>query len=117
MLHTPSLDDMFGHLPKNFSTVEKMAIAFSIYEGMTLENVINLKWTDDLAISWRSEFILARIKLSNNIDYVFWNLIGEIDSQLLLLPKLVNDCFKNNWDDFTSQFKVSIPIEFNRSYW
>lgn len=116
MSYTLSLDDMFSSFP-HFSDSRKLAIAFAVYANSSVAEVIDLKWSDAIALNWQCELILGQVQPSNTVDYVFWETIQGSDVKLYSLPTLVNlSLYQYNWTDFVTQYKQSIPIEFNRVY-
>lgn len=111
-----SLDDMFEPF-KHFSKVQKAAIATSVYTQMDITEVVNLKWSDELILNWRAEFILNKLQPSSSTNYIFWERNSDIDERLCSLPLLVSASTGwASWTSFINKYYKAIPIEFNHAY-
>ncbi|MGZ8172951.1 MAG: hypothetical protein ACXWT0_03900 [Methylobacter sp.] len=107
-----SLDDLFKDLPL-LSHERKMAVAFAVYADLSLTDVVSLKWSDELELTWRAQFILAKLPVSERVDYVFWEKIGRDDVKMSSLPYWFGIAtLWRDWVAFSQTYRDSIPIEF-----
>lgn len=109
-----SLDDLFAELSW-FSPERKIAVAFAIYADLALFDVVRLKWSDELELNWRAEFILKNVPVSASIDNVFWERQQGSDVEMSSLPCLF-DMVANGQDFefFVGKYRFAIPVELNR---
>lgn len=113
--HNLFLDDLFGEIPF-FSDSRKKAIAFSIYSGMSMCKVVNLKWSDEITLNWRSKFILRDVTASNgiNTDSVFQENLNGIFYAMQTLPMLVDIYIGQSGMSYLRvKYGKSIPIKIN----
>jgi hypothetical protein len=108
-----SLDDVFYGFD-GVSIERKEAIAFAMYAGISLNQVKKLKWSDDIGdINWRAKFILSRVKLSNNLNNVFWELSDRRHVEMDSLNYIFGlSTMWVSWELFVLRNSDSIPIFF-----
>lgn len=112
-MRQPSLDDVFYGFDC-VSIERKMAIAFAMYTGLSLNQVKSLKWSDDIGdIGWRAMFVLNKAKRSGVLDNVFWECHGGKHVEMTSLPYIFGlSTMWVEWGLFVHRNSHSIPIFF-----
>lgn len=65
--------------------MERLATAFSIFSGIGLGKVVDLRWGDLRHANWRAEGVLKLVPRNIATDYVFWRYVDGEPSQLTFL--------------------------------
>jgi hypothetical protein len=116
-MKTKSLDDLFDGMYW-ISRERKMAIAFAVYSGLSLAEVMSLQWSDQIELpNWRALFILEKMPVSETIGNVFFERTDDGDKPITLLPCIFGlATLWQNWELFVKKYHNAVPIEFNRSF-
>ena len=111
------LDDVFSGMSW-LSHERKMAVAFAIYANLSLSEVVDLKWSDELELlNWRAGFILKNLPISESIDNVFWERLGGSDVEMSSLPCLFSIATNwMDWQSFVAKYQFSVSIELSVSF-
>lgn len=105
-----TLDDMFENM-QMLSNERKNAIAFAVFTGLGLDQVIELKWSDELELDWRSEMVLTRIFELPHDNYVFYDATNDDRSKMISLPFIFWALNLNeSWVSFANRFENCLPI-------
>lgn len=106
-----TLDDMLDGMSW-VSYERKMAIAFAVYAGISLTDVMSLQWSDEIELTnWRALFILEKMPVSETIGNVFFERTNEGDVPITLLPCIFGlATLWQNWELFVTKHKRASPV-------
>jgi len=111
---TLGIDDICAYLGE-MPQVSKYAICYCVFQDIAIEEVINLKWTDDVSsVNHRALSVVEIQKPSSSVDYVFWSKEDHSRISTLRWQFEYYSCWIG-WRSFRNMFKDAVGIDFQKS--